>query len=255
MLNSVQFQALENIPEITAGDDLSRIIRQALAEAELILEDSSILVVAQKIVSKAEGRLVDLASVSPSPQAHEYARITGKDARLVELVLAESSSVLRAVPGVMIVRHRLGYVMANAGIDQSNLPDNTKGTQALLLPLDPGASARALHAGLTTRNGGHPGIIISDSFGRPWRNGVVNIALASAGIPALIDQRNGSDRHGRTLQNTLVAFADAVTAGAGLVMGEASEGTPVALVNGLRPSAAHNDAAALVRPLEADLFQ
>ncbi|MNQ76123.1 Coenzyme F420:L-glutamate ligase [compost metagenome] len=255
MSNGVRFQALPNIPEITCGDNLSAIIGAALAEAGLTLTETSIVVVAQKIVSKAEGRLVNLTSVSPSPRARELAKITGKDPRMVELVLSESSAVLRAVPGVMIVRHRLGYVMANAGIDQSNLPGNEQSDQALLLPLNPTASARELHSGLAVGHGPRPGIIISDSFGRPWRNGAVNIALASAGIPALIDQRNGKDRHGRVLQHTLVAFADAVAAGAGLVMGEAGEGTPVALVDGLRPSAPLVDATALLRPAESDLFQ
>lgn len=255
MLSGVHFQALPNIPEISPGDDLAAIIGQALRDADLILEDTSVLVVAQKVVSKAEGRLVDLARVTPTPRATELARLTGKDSRLVELVLEESSDVLRAVPGVMIVRHRLGYVMANAGIDQSNLPDNASGQHALLLPRDPAASARALSAGLETRQGTHPGIIISDSFGRPWRNGVVNVALASAGVPALIDQRSGTDRHGRTLHNTLIAHADAIAAGAALVMGEAGEGMPVAVVSGLSWSDTVVDASALIRPLESDLFQ
>lgn len=255
MPRGVHFQALPDIPEICPGDDLAAIIRRALSQADLSLEDNSVLVVAQKVVSKAEGRLVDLDSVTPTSRATELATLTGKDPRLVELVLEESSDVLRAVPGVMIVRHRLGYVMANAGIDQSNLPNNEGGQQALLLPCDPAASAQALSAGLLTRQGNHPGIIISDSFGRPWRNGVVNVALGSAGVAALIDQRSGTDRHGRTLQNTLVAYADAIAAGAALVMGEAGEGTPVALVSGLPSSDTAVDASALIRPLESDLFQ
>lgn len=255
MLDGVQLRALHGIPEIHNGDDVATIIRQALAHNNQHLADGSVLVIAQKIISKAEDRLVRLDDVSPSPRAQELAGITRKDPRLVELILSESSAILRAVPGVMIVRHRLGYVMANAGIDQSNLPDNVGGEHALLLPVDPHASASNLRAALTTRNGNHPGVVISDSFGRPWRNGVVNVALASAGIPALIDQRDSPDRHGRIQQNTIIAYADAVAAGAALVMGESNEGTPVAIVTGLRSTAPVNDATTLIRPLESDLFQ
>lgn len=255
MLNGIQLQALPGIPEVHCGDDVATIIRQALERTNHLLADGGVLVVAQKIISKAEGRLVRLGDVSPSARAQELAGITKKDPRLVELILSESSAILRAVPGVMIVRHRLGYVMANAGIDQSNLPDNVGGEQALLLPVDPHTSANNIHAALTTQNGAHPGVVISDSFGRPWRNGVVNVALASAGIPALIDQCNSPDRHGRTLQHTVIAYADAVAAGAALVMGESNEGTPVAIVTGLNPTAPINDATSLIRPLESDLFQ
>lgn len=255
MFNGVSFYALPGIPEVSHGDDLGELIQQSLGQAGLRLEASSVLVIAQKIVSKAEGRVVRLDSVTPSRRALELAQITRKDPRLIELILSESSDVLRAVPGVIIVRHRLGLVMANAGIDQSNLPDNDDGHQALLLPLDPDASAARIRHQLVTPCGKHPGIIISDSFGRPWRNGTVNIAIGAAGLPALIDQCNSPDRHGRTLQNTIIAYADAVASGAGLVMGESGEGTPVALVSGLQPNAPHTDAKALIRPLESDLFK
>lgn len=255
MLDGVQLRALPSIPEIQPGDDLAAIIRQALEQNNQHLADNSVLIVAQKIISKAEGRLIRLDDVSPSSRALELAGITKKDPRLVELILSESSAILRAVPGVMIVRHRLGYVMANAGIDQSNLPDNVDGEQALLLPLDPHSSANNLRTALTTQSGAHPGVIISDSFGRPWRNGVVNIALASAGIPALIDESDSPDRHGRILQHTVIAYADAIAAGAALVMGESGEGTPVAIVTGLHSTAPVNDATTLIRPLESDLFQ
>lgn len=255
MLNGVTFQAVPRIPEIAPGDALADIIGRALSNADMTLDEHSVLVIAQKVVSKAEGRFVDLADVTPSARAQELARTTRKDPRLVELVLSESSTVLRAVPDVLIVRHRLGYVMANAGIDQSNIPGNDNGERVLLLPLDPEASAWKISAGLSARIGGNPGIIISDSFGRPWRNGVVNIALASAGLPALIDQRNGVDRSDRVLKTTQVAFADAIAAGAALVMGEAAEGNPVALVSGLRWTAPEVGTDALIRPLESDLFQ
>lgn len=255
MLDGIQLRALPGIPEIRRGDDVATIIRQTLAHNNQQLADGSVLVIAQKIISKAEGRLIKLDEVSPSPRAQELAGITKKDPRLVELILSESSAILRAVPGVMIVRHRLGYVMANAGIDQSNLPDNVDGEQALLLPVNPHTSANNIRATLTTRSGDHPGVVISDSFGRPWRNGVINVALASAGIPSLINQCNTPDRHGRTLQHTVIAHADAVAAGAALVMGESGEGTPVAIVTGLHSTAPVNDATTLIRPLESDLFQ
>lgn len=255
MRDGVQMRALPGIPEVHRGNDVAAVIRQALEQNQQHLDDGSVLVVAQKIISKAEGRLVRLSDVSPSARAQELAGVTKNDPRLIELILSESSAILRAVPGVIIVRHRLGYVMANAGIDQSNLPGNSDGEQALLLPVNPHTSANNIRAALFTESGAHPGVVISDSFGRPWRNGVVNVALASAGIPALIDQRNSADRHGRTLQNTIIAYADAVAAGAALVMGESGEGTPVAIVTGLRSTAPVNDATTLIRPLESDLFQ
>jgi len=255
ILSGVGIQSIPGIPEIESGDSLVEIISQALLDSGNELTERSVLVVAQKIVSKAEGRLIDLRDVSPSARALELAEVTGKDPRLVELVLSESSAVLRAVPGVLIVRHRLGYVMANAGIDQSNVPENKTGEHALLLPLDPERSAQRLLADLEHRFGCRPGVIVSDSFGRPWRNGVVNVALASAGIPALIDYRDGVDRSDRKLRVTQVAFADAIAAGAALVMGEASEGNPVALVTGLAWTAPEVSAQELIRPIESDLFK
>lgn len=255
MSRRVSFEAVPGIPEVEPGDALDALIARGLEASGLVLTADSIVVVAQKVVSKAEGRFVDLEGIRPSAQASELARITGKDVRLVELILSESSAVLRAVPGVLIVRHRLGYVMANAGIDMSNVPGVAGRERALLLPLDPDGSAASLREALKGRSGIEPGVIISDSFGRPWRNGVVNIALGSAGIPALIDRRGETDRHGRVLQVTQTAFADAVAAGAALVMGEGSEGTPVVLAQGLLPAAPIVDCKALLRPLEADLFK
>lgn len=255
MSGRLSFEALPGIPEIHPGDHLAPIIAGALDRAGLALSPASIVVVAQKIVSKAEGRFARLDEVVPSERALELSRITGKDARLVELTLSESSKVLRAVPGVLIVRHRLGYVMANAGIDLSNVPGSDGGVRALLLPCDPDRSAGLLREALREHTGIAPGVIVSDSFGRPWRNGVVNIALGSAGVPALIDRRGETDRHGRVLQITQTAFADAVAAGAALVMGEGAEGTPVVLVQGPLPTAPTVDCKALVRPPEADLFQ
>ena len=261
---SVSFTPLPGLPEVHAGDDLATLILAAAQRAGIAIGDDAIVVVAQKIVSKAEGRSVALNSVTPSARAVELAGITGKDARVIELILSESSAVLRAVPNVLVVRHRLGYVMANAGIDRSNVPGdegrhggNGSGgaERGLLLPLAPDRSAEDLRERLQQRAGVRPGVIVSDSFGRPWRNGVVNVALGAAGVPSLIDRRGELDRQGRKLEVTQVAFADAVCAGAALAMGEAAEGTPVVVVDGLRPRAPLCDASTLVRALEQDLFQ
>jgi coenzyme F420-0:L-glutamate ligase/coenzyme F420-1:gamma-L-glutamate ligase len=213
------------------------------------------LVVAQKIVSKAEGRLVDLATVVPGPRAQEFAAVTRKDARLVELILAESTEVLRAQPDVLIVRHRLGFVMANAGIDRSNVGIAGRTERVLLLPLDPDASAAALRSALAEHYEIPLGLIVSDSFGRPWRKGVVNVALGAAGVPALSNRRGDADRAGRRLEVTEVAIGDALAAAAGRVMGEGDEGIPAVLVRGLELSGPACPARALLRPLDEDLFR
>jgi coenzyme F420-0:L-glutamate ligase/coenzyme F420-1:gamma-L-glutamate ligase len=209
-------------------------------------------VVAQKAVSKAENRYVELNQVRVSPEAERLAAITRKDPRLVELVLSESVEVLRSKPEVLIVRHKLGYVMANAGIDRSNVGSADR---VLLLPVDPDGSAARLRADLKRLLGPEIGIVISDSFGRPWRKGVTNVALGAAGIPALIDRRGETDRNGRRLEVTEVAFADLVASAAGLVMGEGAEGVPAALVKGLIWSAPPTPASALLRPVQEDLFR
>lgn len=255
MTAPLRFTALPGIGEIRAGDDLATVAQAALEKAGLTLQDHDVLVVAQKIVSKSEGRLVRLADITPSPRAHELAAVTGKDPRVVELVLAESRDVLRAKPNVMIVRHRCGFVMANAGIDRSNVEGAEGEELALLLPLDADASAAALHQALEAASGRRLGVIVSDSFGRAWRHGVVNVALGAAGLPALIDRRGEADRHGRILEVTQVAFADAIAAGAALSMGEGAEGTPMVLVRGLTWDAPENNGQALIRPLEEDMFQ
>jgi coenzyme F420-0:L-glutamate ligase/coenzyme F420-1:gamma-L-glutamate ligase len=190
--------------------------------------------------------------VEPSAEALRLAQITLKDPRLIQLVLNEATEVLRAKRDVLIVRHRLGYVMANAGIDRSNVPG---GDQVLLLPEDPDGSARKLRASLADTFAVRLGVVICDSFGRPWRKGVTNVALGSAGLPALLDRRGEMDRNGRVLEVTEVAFADLIASAAGLVMGEASEGMPAALVRGLTWSATEKAATALLRPLAEDLFR
>lgn len=246
---------LQGLPRVKPGDDLAALLIAALERSGLQPVAGDILVVAQKIVSKAEGRIVDLATVAPSARAHDLAGVTGKDPRLLELVLTESTEVLRAKKNVIIVAHRLGLVMANAGIDRSNVEQAESGERVLLLPLDPDASARRLKDGLEARCGVALGVIVSDSFGRAWRLGTVGIAIGAAGLPSIIDQRGEPDMNGRLLEVTETAFADSVASAAVLAMGEAAEGTPAALVRGLTWTAPENPAAALVRPKREDMFR
>lgn len=250
MPQSLSLQALPGIPEVAVGDDLATLIRAGLVRAGLALQRGDLLVVAQKIVSKSEGRRVSLAEVLPSAAATSLAAQVHKDPRFVELVLRESCEILRAVPNILITRHRCGWVMANAGIDRSNIEAGD--AHVLLLPEDCDASARHLREALAPE---HPAVIISDSFGRPWREGTVNVALGVAGYTGVLDQRGHVDRHGRILQTTQPALADAVAAAAGLVMGEAAEGTPVVLVRGLDFSGPLTDGQVLVRAPEGDLFR
>ncbi len=246
MTPSLQLFALPDLPMVQAGDDLAALLSAAMARAGLAPQDGDVLAVAQKIVSKAEGRSVALAAVQPSAAAHELAEQTGKDARLVELILAESQYVMRARPNLIIVKHRLGLVMANAGIDQSNIGQDG---HALLLPRDPDASAAALAARL-----GLP-VVITDSFGRAWRRGTVGVAIGAAGLPALRDLRGLPDLFGRTLMVSITGFADEIAAAAGLVMGQGAEGQPAVLLRGLSWSGTANPAAELLRPAQEDLFQ
>jgi coenzyme F420-0:L-glutamate ligase/coenzyme F420-1:gamma-L-glutamate ligase len=251
-MTSLVIHPLGGIGEIEAGTDLADVLGAAVARCGLDLQAHDVLVVAQKVVSKAEERFVDLRDVEPSARARELAGATAKDARLVELILRESSEVLRARANVLIVRHRLGYVLAQAGIDRSNVPGDER---VLLLPVDPDASATSLRDALRARTGVDVGVVISDSFGRPWRLGTTNVAIGVAGVTALWDRRGERDRTGRALESTLVAWADAIAAAAGLLMGEAAESVPAVLVRGLACPAAPNPARTLVRPLDEDLFR
>ena len=213
-----------------------------------------ILVIAQKIVSKAEGRMVRLGDITPSLEARDLAQAAEKDPRLVELILRESHAVLRVKPGVIIVEHRLGFVMANAGVDRSNVAAAEEEV-ALLLPEDPDASAHRLRDSVRSVSGLEVGIVINDSFGRAWRNGVTGIAIGVAGIPALVDLRGTADRGGRTLQVTQVAAADELAAAASLVMGQADEGLPAVLARGFPYPLRAGAAQELVRPRAEDLFR
>lgn len=252
---SLSITALPGIPRVKPGDDLSALVIAAIARAGLTPKRQDIVVVAQKIVSKAEGRIAPLDGVTPSARAEELARITGKDARQLELVLQESDDVLRAKKNVIVVGHRLGLVMANAGIDRSNVEQGSAGESVLLLPLDPDASAAKLRAALEAHFKVTLGVVITDSIGRAWRLGTTGHAIGAAGVPSIIDQRGEPDMNGRLLEVTETAFADSVAAAAVLVMGEAAEGTPAALLSGLSWSAPEKPARALVRPKHEDMFR
>jgi coenzyme F420-0:L-glutamate ligase/coenzyme F420-1:gamma-L-glutamate ligase len=246
--------SLHGIPEIERGTALAPLLLQAVERAGLALEDGDVLVLAQKIVSKAEGRQVKLGDVVPSARALELAAVTGKDARLVELIVRESREVLRAKRGVIIVEHRLGFVMASAGIDQSNVP-HAGGECALLLPEDPQASATRLRDALHEATGREVAVVINDSFGRAWRNGVTGTAIGVAGIPALVDMRGRFDREGRLLQVTEIAAADEVAAAASLVMGQADESVPAVLVRGFPYARREASVDELIRARAEDLFR
>jgi coenzyme F420-0:L-glutamate ligase/coenzyme F420-1:gamma-L-glutamate ligase len=243
---------LAGMGEVTPGTDLGAVLAGLLRSSGLVPGPQDVLVIAQKVVSKAEDRYVELAAIEPSPRARELAEVTAKDPRLVEVILSESTDVLRARPGVLIVRHRLGLVMAQAGVDQSNV-DGTG--RVLRLPIDPDASADRMRASLRREFGSAPGVVISDSFGRPWRMGSTNVAIGASGVPALWDRRGERDRQGRVLAVTQVGWADAVAAAAGLLMGEGAEGIPAVLVRGLAWTAPERPARDLIRPLDEDLFR
>ncbi|MCU1277979.1 MAG: F420-dependent oxidoreductase [bacterium] len=250
--------AVPGVPLVGRGDDLAALALAALDRARLLLADGDVLVVTSKVVSRAEGRFVELPTVQPSPRALALAVETGKDARLVELTLRESTQVSRTAKDVLVVRHRLGFVTANAGIDCSNAvpPDAPAGSGpwALLLPEAPDATARALCDRLQAASGATLGVVISDSFSRPFRLGTVGTAIGCAGLPPLWDRRGEPDLHGRVLENTITALADQVAACADLVAGQAGEGRPLVLVRGLRFSPSDDAARALCRPPEGDLY-
>lgn len=251
MTARLELVALDGIPEVAAGDDLAALIAASAEASALGLTDDDVLVVTQKIVSKAEGRLVELASVRPSDFAVDWGQRWGKDPRQVELVLRESAAIVRMGPGGLIIsRTRHGLVCANAGVDVSNVGG---GEVASLLPEDPDGSARRIRDGLRQRIGVEPAVIISDSFGRPWRNGIVNVAIGSAGIEALLDLRGAPDAAGREMQATVIAVADELASAADLVGGKVEQ-RPVVVVRGYawRPSDA--GASVLVMERERDLF-
>jgi coenzyme F420-0:L-glutamate ligase/coenzyme F420-1:gamma-L-glutamate ligase len=255
MASTLTLTALEGIPSIASGDDLGALILSAVKSSALDFRDGDILVLAQKIVSKAEGRQVCLTDVKPSRRAIELGNKTQKDPRVVELILRESREVIRCRPGLIIVEHRLGLVMANAGIDASNV-DRPEGDDAvLLLPEDPDRSAAAIRETIRASTRADVGVVINDSFGRAWRMGTVGTAIGAAGLPALMDMKGQPDRNGRILQSTEIGVADEVAAAASLLMGQAGEGRPVIHMRGFPYSLRDGNADELIRPRQMDLFR
>jgi coenzyme F420-0:L-glutamate ligase / coenzyme F420-1:gamma-L-glutamate ligase len=254
-MTSLEVIALEGLPLVEPGDDLVELIARALTRNDVTPRAGDVLVIAQKIVSKAEGRVVDLATIEPSAKARTLAAEVDKDPRLVELILSESVRVVRARRNVLIVEHRLGFIMANAGVDQSNVGPADGSSRALLLPENPDRSAESLRNGLAAATGIDLAVVINDSFGRAWRQGTAGVAIGVAGLPALIDLRGRPDLFGRTLEFSVLGFADEVAAAASLLMGQADEATPVVLIRGLRWSAPVSTAASLIRPSNEDLFR
>jgi len=242
----IQITALATLPEVRAQDDLAALIRAAAAREQQPLDDAVVVCVAQKVVSKAEGAVVDLREMHPSPLARAWAAEWGKDPRLIELILTQSRRIVKMDRGVLIVETRLGLVCANAGVDQSN----TEGDDfATVLPDDPDASARRLRAALACG-----AVLVTDTFGRPWREGLVDVAIGVAGLAPVEDYRGSTDRRGRTLTATVIAAADQLAAAAGLAMGKA-EGSAVVLIRGFQWRPADGSARELIRAPQTDLFR
>jgi coenzyme F420-0:L-glutamate ligase/coenzyme F420-1:gamma-L-glutamate ligase len=250
---SLKLSPLTGIPDIQKGDGLAQAMLNALSLNRIGLQDGDILVVAQKIVSKAEGRLVYLPAVVPTSQAAGLAKETGKDPQLVQLILDESREVLRARPGLIIVEHRLGFVCANAGIDHSNI--GLDESWVLLLPEDPDASAAQLRTALEAASGARLGVLIVDSHGRAWRIGAIGMAIGVSGVPAVVDKRGDPDRYGRELRVTQIGAADELAAAASLVMGQADEGIPAVHVRGFPYPLRESGLSELMRDRDADLFR
>jgi coenzyme F420-0:L-glutamate ligase/coenzyme F420-1:gamma-L-glutamate ligase len=252
-MKTLTLTPLQDIPLIRQGDDLADIIFQALDRSNTNLEENDIFVLAQKVVSKAEGRTVDLETISPSPQALELAAQTEKDARLVELILRESQSVVRTRTGTIVVEHKLGFICANAGIDHSNV--SGEGETVLLLPENPDRSASAIRAKIEAKTGKKIGVMIIDSHGRAWRIGTEGVCIGLSGIPGALDERGWQDLFGYTLRITVVGVADELAAAASLVMGQAAEGTPIVHVRGFPYPLREGSLKELIRPKEQDLFR
>ncbi len=241
---------MRGIPEVADGDDVAALIAGALREAAIEAANGDLFVVAQKIVSKAEGRVVSLDSVEPSPRAQDWAAAFGKDARVVEVVLRESKRIVRMERGVLISETEHGFVCANAGVDTSNVSEGA----VILLPRDPDASARRIRAALEESFGVRLAVIVSDTFGRPWREGLVNVALGVSGIAPLIDYRGQKDSHGNALKVTVIAIADELASAAELVM-KKSAGIPVVIIRGVDYEATEASGSGLIRTPELDLFR
>jgi coenzyme F420-0:L-glutamate ligase/coenzyme F420-1:gamma-L-glutamate ligase len=255
MVASLVLTAFDDLPEIGLGVDLAAMIGAAAKRAGIAWLEGDVVVIAQKIISKTEGRKVRLADVRPSVRAHELAKESDKDPRVVELILQESTEVLRCRPGAIIVVHRLGFVLANAGIDASNLKTSEGEESVLLLPVDPDASAASIRAGIRRATQADIGVIVNDSFGRAWRLGTVGTAIGIAGLPGLLDLRGTLDRAGRALRVTELGLADEAAAAASLLMGQAAEGRPVVHIRGFPYGRREGCAAELIRPSYMDMFR
>ncbi|MBM3506763.1 MAG: coenzyme F420-0:L-glutamate ligase [Alphaproteobacteria bacterium] len=252
----LELVALQGVGRVEPGDDLAARVLRAAGESGIALARGDVLVIAQKVVSKAEGRYAFLDEVMPSPRARELAATCLKDPHVVELVLRESRTVLRAVPNVLVVEDRRGLVLANAGIDQSNVePDASGRARVLLLPEDPDASAKRLRQRIGERAGIEVGVIINDSIGRAWRLGTVGSCIGASGLPGLLDLRGTPDLYGRALQTTETGFADELAAAASFVMGQGGEGRPVILIRGAVLPRTDGNARELLRPGNKDLFR
>jgi coenzyme F420-0:L-glutamate ligase/coenzyme F420-1:gamma-L-glutamate ligase len=251
----VTLRPIPGIPLVRPRDDLAELLILACERQAISPKEGDVLVLAQKVVSKAEARYIDLATVVPSARAQSLAAEVEKDPRLVEVILGESRRVVRRRPGILIVEHRLGFVMANAGVDRSNVDPEAGAEPVLLLPRDPDGSAATLLARLSAHFGKPLAVIISDSWGRAWRRGTVGVALGAAGLPAVMDLRGRPDLFGHELRVTETGFADEIASAASLLMGQAAEATPAVLVSGLSWSAPSMPASALLRPPEEDLFR
>ena len=251
----VTLTPIPGIPLVRPRDDLAELLILACERQAISPKEGDVLVLAQKVVSKAEARYIDLATVVPSARAQSLAAEVEKDPRLVEVILGESRRVVRRRPGILIVEHRLGFVMANAGVDRSNVDPEAGAEPVLLLPRDPDGSAATLLARLSAHFGKPLAVIISDSWGRAWRRGTVGVAIGAAGLPAVMDLRGRPDLFGHELRVTETGFADEIASAASLLMGQAAEATPAVLVSGLSWSAPSMPASALLRPPEEDLFR
>ena len=256
-VSSLTLTPLQQIPLIRRDDNLADIVLNALRAKDLLLEDNDILVFAQKVISKAEGRAVNLTTITPSRSAFDLAKQTEKDPRVVELILQESKEVLRTRVGAIIVEHKLGFVCANAGIDHSNVAGMGDSVEewVLLLPAEPDRSAEKIRSEIKSKTEKKVGILIIDSHGRAWRNGTIGTAIGLAGVPGLEDLRGKPDLFGYTLQVTQVGVADELAAAASLMMGQAAEGTPVIHVRGFPYPLRESKIKELIRPKEQDLFR
>ena len=255
MAAELTLRALDGVPVVKAGDNLAAIVLDALSASGQSLKDGDVVVLAQKIVSKAEGRLIDLNGVQPSQKAIEIAARSDKDPRVVQLILEESDEVLRVRPGAVIVGHRLGFVAANAGIDQSNIGNGPEDDRVLLLPLDPDGTCARLRGELKARTGMDAVVMIIDSIGRAWRNGTVGTAIGLSGMAGLLDLRTKPDMFGRPLKTSELGLADELASAASLIMGQASEGRPIVLARGIPYPRREGNAHELIRPKEIDLFR